>query len=80
MEKRIAAVGILVKNPKDIFQITSILSEFMDVIGGQMNISYPTKDLMTITLIIDRTTDQVGALTGKLCKIEGVKVKSAITE
>lgn len=80
MEKRIATVGILVKNPKDIFQITPILSEFMDVIVGQMNIPYQTKDVMTITLIIDGTTDQIGALTGKLGQIESIKVKSVITE
>jgi len=43
-----------------------------------MNIPYQIKDVMAIALIIDGTTDQIGALTRKLGKIEGVKVKSAI--
>lgn len=80
MEKRIAVVGILVENPKYIVQITPILSEFMDIIVGQITIPYHTKDVMTIALIIDGTTDQIGALTGKLGKTEGVKVKSVIIE
>jgi len=44
-----------------------------------MGIPYHERGLSVISLIVDGTTDEIGALTGKLGNIPSVKVKSAIT-
>lgn len=80
MENRIAVIGIVVMQRSETAKrVNQILSEYGEIIVGRMGIPYRERDLSVISLIIDGTTDEIGALTGKLGNIEGVKVKSAIT-
>jgi len=44
-----------------------------------MGIPYHERQVSVISLIVDGTTDQIGALTGKLGNLPGVTVKSALT-
>jgi putative iron-only hydrogenase system regulator len=59
--------------------VNEILSKFGDMIVGRMGIPYRERGISVIALIVDATTDELGALTGKLGQIPGVKVKSAVT-
>jgi len=79
IETRIGIVGILVqeKNEPTIARINHILNEHSDVIVGRMGLPYREKDVAVISLIVDGTTDEIGAMTGKLGNIPEVKVKSA---
>jgi putative iron-only hydrogenase system regulator len=45
-----------------------------------MGVPYREKQIAIISLIINGTTDQIGALTGKLGSLEHVSVKSALTK
>lgn len=80
MEKRLGFVGIIVEDrKKEAPSVNEILTEFGEIILGRMGIPHAKKNMNVIVLIVDATTDQVGALTGKLGKIEGVSVKSALS-
>lgn len=80
MRNRIAVIGILVQNRELTSEkVNHILSEYANIIVGRMGIPYKERNVSIISLIVDGTTDDIGALTGKLGSIEGVKVKSAIT-
>jgi putative iron-only hydrogenase system regulator len=80
MENRISVIGIIVENRKEsASKINKILSDFGDIIVGRMGIPYREKNISVMAIICDGTTDQIGALTGKLGQIPKVKVKSAIT-
>ncbi|MDI3478324.1 MAG: hypothetical protein PWQ59_1849 [Thermoanaerobacterium sp.] len=80
MRSRIAVIGILVQNRELTSEkVNRILSEYANIIVGRMGIPYKERNVSIISLIVDGTTDDIGALTGKLGSIEGVKVKSAIT-
>lgn len=80
MRNRIAVIGILVQNRELTSEkVNRILSEYANIIVGRMGIPYKERNVSIISLIVDGTTDDIGALTGKLGSIEGVKVKSAIT-
>ncbi len=80
MEKRIGFVGIILSDrTKQAEKINSILSCFGNIIAGRMGLPYKEKNCSVITLIVDATTDEVGALTGRLGEVEGVKVKSALS-
>lgn len=77
--RRIGVLGIVVTDRKVQSQkVNQIISEFGDVIVGRMGIPYKERDLSIISLIVDGTTDEIGAMTGKLGGIKGIMVKSAL--
>ena len=77
-EQRIGVIGIVIEDRAQAQRINNILSSHSDVIVGRMGIPYREKGLSVIALIVDGNTDEIGALTGKLGTVEGVKVKSAL--
>ncbi|WP_026486739.1 TM1266 family iron-only hydrogenase system putative regulator [Caldanaerobius polysaccharolyticus] len=80
MEKRIGVIGIVVEHREQVADsLNRILSEYGDIIVGRMGIPYRDRGLSVISLIVDGTTDEIGALTGKLGNLAGVRVKTALT-
>ena len=81
MDKRIGVVGIVVESKENVPRLNSILSEFGENIIGRMGIPYQRgKGLSVISLIVEGTTDEIGALTGKIGNLEGITVKTALTK
>lgn len=81
MDKRIGVVGIVIEDRENaVGRVNGILSEYGEVIVGRMGIPYRERKLAVISIIVDGTTDQIGAMTGKLGAIAGVSVKSALTK
>lgn len=79
MPQRIGVIGIVVEDrKKSAGLINQILGEYADIIVGRMGIPYRERNISVISLIIDGDTDKIGALTGKLGNIKGVRVKSAL--
>lgn len=79
-ENRIAIVGIIVQNREETAKkLNEILSSFGNIIVGRMGIPYKEREVSVISLIVDGTNDEIGALTGKLGNIRGVKAKVALT-
>lgn len=80
MENRVGVVGIVVEDTEQAEKINSILHEYAAIIVGRMGIPYKERKISVISLIVDGTTDEISALTGKLGKIKDVHVKSALTK
>lgn len=80
MDKRLGVIGIVVEDRTYVNEVNRIISEYADIIIGRMGVPYKEKEVSVISLIVDGTTDQIGALTGKLGNIPGVNVKSALTK
>ncbi|WP_123054863.1 TM1266 family iron-only hydrogenase system putative regulator [Clostridium sp. JN-1] len=80
MEKRIGVIGIVIENIENAPKVNSILHDFAHIIVGRLGIPYRERGISVISVIIDGTTDDVSALTGKLGKIDGINVKSAMTK
>lgn len=80
METRVGVVGIVVENLTSIPMVNDILHNFSHIIVGRMGIPYREKEISVISLIVDGTTDEISSLTGKLGKLNGINVKSAITK
>jgi len=78
MERRIGVIGIVVENREQAPTINTILSSYGEVIVGRMGIPYRERGLSVISLIVDGSTDEIGALTGKLGQLDRVQVKSAL--
>ena len=80
MDTRIAIIGIIVENTERADDINQILHEYGSFIVGRMGIPYRERKLSVISVVIDATTDIIGALSGKLGMIEGVSVKTVYSK
>ncbi len=79
MEKRVGFVGIIIHNRKQhAEQVNTILSNFGDSIIVRTGVPKVGNDCSVITLVVHATTDELGALTGRLGALEGVSVKSML--
>ena len=77
MDHRIGIIGIVIEDPKQSAEnVNRILSHFGDIIIGRL--TYEKRSVCVISIIVDGTNDQIGALTGKLGRIEGVNVRSVL--
>ncbi len=80
-QRAVGVVAIIVKKrTTGAPEVNNVLTEFGDIIRGRMGLPYAVRDLNIITLIVDATTDQIGALTGKLGTIRDVTVKSTLAK
>ena len=80
MEKRIGVVGIIIEEFKNATLVNEILHTFGNLIVGRIGVPYKDRGIFVISVIVDGTMDEISAMTGKLGKISGVSVKSAITK
>lgn len=81
MGKRLGFVGLIIHNRKKTApEVNNILTEFGELVIGRMGIPHVKRELSVIVLIVNATTDELGALTGKLGKVAGVSVKSALSK
>ena len=79
-QNRVAVIGIVVNNREEnARRVNDILSNFGSIIVGRMGIPYKEREISVISIIVDGTNDEIGALTGKLGNIPGIKVKVALT-
>ncbi len=76
--KRIGVVGIVVSGDKGtVLEMQKVLSDFGDIIVGRMGV--PRPHVNTIALIVEGEQERLSALTGRLGRLEGLNVKSALT-
>jgi len=81
MEKRLGFVGLIVEErQQNAASVNSLLSEFGDIIVARTGVPCPNRNCSAITLIVDASTDQLGALTGRLGRIDGISVKSMLSK
>ena len=79
-EKRIGVIGIVIEDLEQVPVINDILHHYKNIIVGRLGLPYREKGISIISLVVDGTTDDIGALNGKLGKISGVNVKSALSK
>ena len=78
--RRIGVVSVIIHNRREsAMKVNEILTQYGQVIIGRMGMPYEPKGINIIALIINGTTDDIGALTGKLGLLADVEVKSVLT-
>ena len=78
MEKKIGTISILVGDREIVEHVNSLLSSFGDIILSMHGIPLREDGLFIISLIVKSQADTINALTGKLGRLKGVKVKSLL--
>ncbi len=77
--KRLGVVAIIIEDRQHaVKKINDILTDHADVIIGRLGL--PQKNLSIISLIVDGSTDDIGALTGKIGQLDNVTVKTAFAK
>jgi len=71
-------VIIVIEDPEKVERLNSIISSHASLILGRQGIPMRDRMISIISLVLEGTTDELGSLTGKLGRIDGVKVKSAL--
>lgn len=80
-KRRVGVIGIIIEDrERNAPRVNDLLTGYGDVIVGRMGIPYHERGLNVIALTVDGTTDEIGAMTGKIGMIEGVTVKSAMAK
>ena len=80
MEKRIGTVAILIGNKERVSEVNTILSEFSEIILARQGLPFRERSLAVISLIVEGTTNQLNALSGKLGKLSGVEAKTIVSK
>ena len=79
-ENRIGVAAIIIDNPDSVEEVNEALHKFRRLRVGRLGIPYRERGVAVISVVLDGTTDDISALTGKLGKISGVTVKAAVSK
>jgi putative iron-only hydrogenase system regulator len=77
---RIAVIGAIIESPslnQNAFNNT--LASFRGIVKGRMGIPFIEEDLAVISITLIGDLDEINALTGRLGRLAGVTVKTAIS-
>ncbi|MGN0033140.1 MAG: TM1266 family iron-only hydrogenase system putative regulator [Candidatus Limimorpha sp.] len=77
MEKRLGTVIIEISNREAAPRVNDVISRHSGVIIGRLGIPR-ANGTSIISLILEGTTDEIGALTGQLGRLSEIEVKSAL--
>ena len=75
---RIGTIAILIEDKKQAPRINDLLTEYGEVIIGRIGLPYRERGVSIISVIVEGTVDEVGALSGKLGMLSGVKTKALL--
>ncbi len=78
MEKRIGTALIVIEENDSVILVNKILSQHNTIIFGRQGIPIHALHLNIISVVLIGTTDEIGSLSGKLGKVTGVSVKTAL--
>jgi putative iron-only hydrogenase system regulator len=79
MQKRIGMIGIFVKDRDEAAQLVNrYLSDFGNIIVARVGVPYRERGLSVISVIVDGTNEEIGALAGKLGSVPNVTVRSML--
>ena len=79
METRVAVMSIIVENAQSVETLNSLLHDFGQYIIGRMGLPYREKNINIISIAIDAPQDKISALAGRIGKLDGVSVKTALS-
>lgn len=76
---RIGFIGVLVADrEKSAAAVNRTLSRHAGIIRARLGVPWNERNVAVVTLVVEATTDEVGALAGSLGRIPGVSVKTGL--
>lgn len=79
--KRIAVISAVLDNPHECQQaFNDTVSDFQGIVKGRMGIPFEEAPVAVVSLTVTGSLDEINHLTGKLGRIPGVTVKTAVAK
>lgn len=78
MEKRIGAALIVVDDRTAVEQLNIIISKHSNIILGRQGLPLTDRSISVISLVLEGSTDEIGAFTGPVGRLKGVTIKSIL--
>ncbi len=79
--RRLGVVAIIVKDRDSTYvDLNKIFHDFGKIIVGRLGVPYRERNVSVMALIVDGSTDEIGAMSGKIGQIKGVSVKTVFTK
>lgn len=79
-ERRLGVVAVILKSPDKAFNdFNNLLHQYSNLIIGRMGIPYKERGVSVVSLIVDGTNDEIGAMTGRIGQLPDVSVKAVLT-
>ena len=79
-KNRVGVAAIIIEDTESAAAVNAALHQHSGLIVGRLGIPYRERGISVISVVLDGTTDEISALTGKLGKIGGVTVKAAMSK
>lgn len=78
---KLAVIGIIINGDRSVAEnVNKILSSYGDFIVCRMGVPDRVNNIYVISIIVRAELEVISALSGKLGRLNSVKVKSAITD
>ncbi len=78
MEKRIGTITILIRDREMSHSVNQILSEHASIILCRQGLPFRDRDVAVISLVVEGTSNEVNALTGRLGRLPGLTSKAVL--
>lgn len=78
MEQRIGTLLILIRDKSSVAKFNQIVSKHAKIVIGRQGIPLREKQVNIISLVLEGTTDQIGALSGQIGRLPKIQVKSVL--
>ncbi len=73
--RRVAVIAIWIEARESVVEVNRLLSGYQELVRGRRGLPFRDFSASLISLILEGTTDQMGALSGKLGMLPGVTAK-----
>lgn len=80
METRVAVMGIIVEHTGSVAELNAILHEYGEYIIGRMGLPYHKKNINVISIAVDAPLDVINTVSGRIGKLPGISVKTALSK
>lgn len=78
MEKKIGIISIAITQQESVGDINNLLTFYANIILSRNGLPLRDEGVFVISLVVKSDGDTINALTGKLGRLSGVKVKSIL--
>lgn len=78
---KLGVVGIIIEGDRKVAgAVNAALSEYADLIIGRMGIPDNEHNIFLISVGVKGSNERISAMTGKIGRFSGVKIKTAVTD
>ena len=77
-EKRLGTIIILIETKESISRMNLLITKFSDLIIGRQGIPLRERKMSIISLVLEGSVDEIGAFSGQIGRLRGIKIKTAL--